>query len=133
MTTKRNVQLGMNYGTASNRLVKDILFSLIVETGKDVCYQCGEKIQREALSIEHKIPWLDSENPTQVFFDLDNIAFSHLRCNVGAARRDVAECGTNSSYERGCRCRPCTDAATITSRNKYTPEKRRERYLRNGK
>ena len=41
--TKRNMQLGMNHSTASNRLVKDILYSLIVETGKDICYQCNEK------------------------------------------------------------------------------------------
>ncbi len=131
--TKRNMQLGMNHSTASNRLVKDILYSLIVETGKDICYQCNEKIKRENLSIEHKVPWLDSENPLEMYFDLSNIAFSHLKCNVGAARKNLAECGTDSAYQRGCRCRPCMDAAMITSRNKYTPEKRRERYLRNGK
>lgn len=128
---KRDVQLGMNYGTASNRLVKDILFSLIVETKKDICFQCGEKILRSDLSIEHKMPWLDTENPTEVFFDLNNIAFSHLSCNSAAARKNLAECGTNSAYARGCRCRPCMDASMISSRKKYTPEKRRERYLRN--
>lgn len=89
------MQLGMNHSTASNRLVKDILYSLIVETGKDICYQCNEKIKRENLSIEHKVPWLDSENPPEMYFDLSNIAFSHLKCNVGAARKNLAECGTN--------------------------------------
>lgn len=36
----KHAQLGINPSTASNRLVKDILFSLIVETGKDICFQC---------------------------------------------------------------------------------------------
>ncbi|KKL25623.1 hypothetical protein LCGC14_2403400, partial [marine sediment metagenome] len=30
-------------------------------------------------TIEHKIPWLD--NDSDLFWDLDNIAFSHNRCN----------------------------------------------------
>jgi hypothetical protein len=83
---KKSLQLGMNPSTASGRLVKDILFSLVVETKKDICYHCKEKINREDFSIEHKNPWLDSENPHKLFFDLDNIAFSHLSCNIRASR-----------------------------------------------
>ena len=30
------------------------------------------------------MPWLDSINPKESFFDINNIAFSHLSCNVGA-------------------------------------------------
>ena len=37
---KKENQLGMNPSTASGRLSKDILFLLIVETGKDNCFQC---------------------------------------------------------------------------------------------
>lgn len=89
---KKNKQLGMPLGTASARLRKKILFSLIKECGKNVCYQCGKPIEtEEELSIEHKIPWLDSNNPKELFFSIDNIAFSHLRCNC-AARRETDIC-----------------------------------------
>lgn len=42
---------------------------------------------RETFSIEHLVPWLDSNNPIELYFDLDNISFSHLSCNIKAARR----------------------------------------------
>ena len=85
---KKNKQLGMSHGTASNRLRKQILFSMLQRYEEDVCFQCGEKIKRvEDLSIEHKAPWMDSEDPVGLFFDLDNIAFSHLSCNCKAGRK----------------------------------------------
>lgn len=37
--------------------------------------------------IEHKIPWLDSDKPKELFFDLENIGFSHLSCNIKARRQ----------------------------------------------
>lgn len=84
---KKDSQLGMSNGTATARLRKNILFSMIKKLELDVCFQCGNKIETvDELSIEHKIPWLDSEDPIRLFFDLDNIAFSHLKCNVGAVR-----------------------------------------------
>ena len=87
---KKLQQLGMPHGTASNRLKKMIMFRLLQEVGKDMCFQCGEKIESvEELSVEHKIPWLNSKNPVDLFFDLDNIAFSHLKCNARAARRHI--------------------------------------------
>lgn len=85
--TKKSQQLGMPLGTASAKLRKSILFHLIKESRRNICYQCGEEIKCEdELSIEHKIPWLDSNNPKELFFSLENIAFSHLKCNIGAAR-----------------------------------------------
>lgn len=89
---KKQEQLGMPLGTASAKLRKSILFSLLKETGKNICYQCGRVIENEdELSIEHKVPYLDSDNPKELFFSLDNIAFSHLRCNIGAARHPVTK------------------------------------------
>lgn len=91
MVKKQNVQLGMPYGTACNKLRKSLLFSLIKELNKNVCYQCGKIIESEdELSIEHKIPFIDSEDPKKLFFDLSNIAFSHLKCNIKAARRPIS-------------------------------------------
>lgn len=83
---KKKAQLGMALGTASGRLKKSIMFSLIVKLGENVCFQCGTEIETEQeLSIEHKVPWLDSYDPIGLFFDLENISFSHLTCNCVAA------------------------------------------------
>jgi hypothetical protein len=88
MQKKKDGQLGVAYGTACNRLRRLVLFKLVVECKRDICYHCGKAIEFvDELSIEHKIPWLDSEEPEKLFFDLDNIAFSHLACNSAAARR----------------------------------------------
>ena len=76
-------QLGIDPGTAQYRLVKDILFDLIKDRP---CYRCGEIMTRETFSIEHKVPWLHSENPIELFFDLENIDFSHLKCNSKSKR-----------------------------------------------
>lgn len=66
------------------------MFSLLRETGKNICYQCGEEIELiDQLSIEHKIPYLDSDDPKKLFFDLNNIGFSHLNCNIKASRQDI--------------------------------------------
>lgn len=84
---RKSQQLGMPIGTAQNRLRKLVLFMLLAKYGDNVCYQCGQTIlSADALSIEHKVPWLDKD--PALFWDLDNIAFSHLSCNIGAARRD---------------------------------------------
>lgn len=117
---EKSKQLGMNHGTASHRLRKDILFFLLQETGKDICFQCGKEItQVGELSIEHKIPWLHSKDPVGLFFDLDNIAFSHLSCNSAGARngQKLLGHGHPSTYRNlGCRCRECTDANTLAQR-----------------
>ena len=73
-------QLGMPYGTAIQRLRKKIIFQLVQETGRDSCFKCNLKIiSIDELSIEHKQPWLYIS--TELFWDLDNIAFSHVACN----------------------------------------------------
>ncbi len=82
-TKNKSDKLGMSYSTASQRLRKLILFKLIKKCGFDICYQCNEKIDNiDDLSIEHKIPWFNSETPKELFWDLENIAFSHINCNI---------------------------------------------------
>ena len=128
---KKQQQLGMNPSTASHKLVKDVLWSLIQETNKDICCKCKLKMTRENFSIEHVIPWLDSENPVGLFFDLTNIAFSHLKCNIAGARK----------YNKGItkypefvnttgKSAPSTKA--FTAKRVYNPDERRARYLRIG-
>ena len=88
--SKKSEQLGMNPGTASNRLKKMLLWKYIIEVAANYCFQCGDTIENiDELSIEHKQPWLDSDDSIGLFFNLDNIAFSHLSCNVGAKRHNL--------------------------------------------
>jgi hypothetical protein len=49
MSTKKKNQLGMNPSTASNRLVKDVLWKLVVETGQDNCYRCDSKMFQDLI------------------------------------------------------------------------------------
>ena len=46
----KNEQLGMNYSTASNRLVKDILFNFIVVCRQNKCFRCSEPM-RDIISL----------------------------------------------------------------------------------
>jgi hypothetical protein len=105
----------MPYGTATQKLRKMILFKLVQELDLDWCYQCGNKIENiKNLSIEHKKPWLDSDNPIENFFNLNNIAFSHLKCNISAARQTrTLKHPSLEAYYQGCRCPKCTEIQRI--------------------
>ena len=77
---RKDATLGMAHGTANGRLRKNILFHLLVKLKENICFKCGEQIQVvDDLSIEHKLPW--EGRSADLFWDLNNIAFSHLRCN----------------------------------------------------
>ncbi len=87
---KKAEQLGQALSTAHNKLRKYIIFDMMFALGRDNCHQCGEAIKTvEELSIEHIIPWLDSDDPKGLYFDLSNIAFSHITCNVNTSRRNT--------------------------------------------
>lgn len=84
---KKADQLGMSAGKAAHILRKKILFDLLQQQEKNICFRCNKKIRIiDDLSVEHKKPWLDSDDPIGLFFDLNNIAFSHLRCNLKFSR-----------------------------------------------
>jgi len=85
---RKSELLGMPFGTAAGRLRKNVLYQLVCALNLNYCFRCGAEIDTErGLSIEHKEPWQSAENPIEMFFDLDNIAFSHLGCNSSAARQ----------------------------------------------
>lgn len=80
-TERKTAFLGMHYGTACNRLRKMVLLRLLKKYEENVCFKCSQKIETiEELSIEHKEPWEGVS--VELFCDLENIAFSHLRCYV---------------------------------------------------
>tara|TARA_R110000772_G_C13041740_1_gene413020 strand:- start:57 stop:446 length:390 start_codon:yes stop_codon:yes gene_type:complete len=103
-------QLGMDPSTASNRLKKQLMYVLAVKLDMHWCFQCAAKIESSKdMSIEHKTPWLHSEDPKGLFFDIDNIAFSHNSCNYRASRGSYPRvpCPSAAAYRRGCRCEGC--------------------------
>lgn len=135
MSDKKKEQLGMNPSTASGRLVKDLLWSLILKTNQHLCCKCGLEMTRETFSIEHIEPWLDSDDPVKLYFDLDNISFSHLSCNISdtRGRQKRVVCGDISNYKRyGCRCDLCKTSMSDLNKLKYSPNKRKQRYLEKG-
>ena len=79
-------QLGMAWGTASYRLRKLVFHDLVRRLGLDTCFRCGKKIETaDDLSLDHKQVWLDVD--PRLFWSLENIAFSHRRCNLPARYR----------------------------------------------
>ena len=82
---KKTRQLGISIGTASNRLKKMVMFKLLQDLNRNICFRCSDPIENyEFLSIDHKKPWLDGD--ISLFWDIENIAFSHLSCNIGCRR-----------------------------------------------
>ena len=72
--------LGMSYGSACGKLRKQLLFSCVQRLGEDICFRCGNTIENiDNFSIDHKKYWLHTN--VELFWDLNNIAFSHLHCN----------------------------------------------------
>ena len=85
MKTKK---LGMSPGKARNLLVNTLLFRFAQETEMDRCFRCEKPIVCvEDCSIDHIQNWLHSDNPVEVYFDLNNIAFSHRSCNYAASKK----------------------------------------------
>lgn len=111
MSHKKNTQLGMSVSTATNRLKKCIMFNLLEQLDQNYCFRCGHKIEDpESLSVDHKVNWLDSPDPKKLFSDLDNIAFSHLECNITADRSSKGvKHPSHRAYNEGCRCDDCKE------------------------
>ena len=81
--THRDELLGCSYSTARNRLRVRIIYDLFHRLNALSCYRCGEHIaDHQELSIDHKIAWLNSDDPSGLYFDVTNLAASHKRCNL---------------------------------------------------
>lgn len=125
---KRKEQLGIPLGTASARLRKALLFKCVQELNKDYCHQCKQKIKfLDEFSIEHVVPWLDSNDPKGLFYDLNNIAFSHMKCNIAAARKSNKKYFTAEERLEADR-----KLSREQARKTYTTERRRQKYRTTG-
>lgn len=67
-------------------LSQDLLFDFVIKAGH-TCFRCKKSLTRNDFTIEHKVPWLKAPNASELYYSLDNIAYSHLRCNSAASRR----------------------------------------------
>lgn len=113
---ERKTILGIDPGTVQNKLRKQLLFKYVKLANDNICFQCNKEIETiEELSIEHKIPWL--KNGKEYFWDLNNITFSHLRCNILAAERKRGITHpSQESYKQGCRCDKCIEIQKLRIR-----------------
>jgi hypothetical protein len=84
--------LGMPFGTACHKLRKLVLFNLAQKLSENVCFRCRKEILTvEDFTIDHKEAWRNKG--AQLFWDLNNIAFSHSYCNLPTAmvRREIVD------------------------------------------
>jgi hypothetical protein len=124
----RKEQLGLDYGTANNRLKKMLLYHLAQKLDMHWCFRCGAEIDTlRQFSVDHKIPWLHDEKAKELFWDLDNIAFSHLSCNSrdsrGSQNQKGKKCPALNHYNRGCRCTPCRELKSKRDKIYYNRKK----------
>jgi len=98
--------LGMPHGTASHKLKKMIMFDLLKRLDLDSCFRCGKKIKTvDELSIDHKKPWLYVS--TDLFWDLNNIAFSHIKCNTTDRPRGINIPKCKEGFNWCNKCKQC--------------------------
>jgi hypothetical protein len=81
--TSRDELLGHSYSTARNRLRVMVIYDLYRKLNALDCFRCGEHIASHSeLSLDHKTAWLNTNNPQELYFDVNNLAASHKACNV---------------------------------------------------
>ncbi len=88
----KSKQLGRTYHSSQTRLRTLLLFDLLKRHKENICYRCNKEILTvEELTIDHKIDWFRAD--TKLYWDLKNIAFSHLLCNAKAgANKAILTC-----------------------------------------
>lgn len=75
---QRAALLGMPYGTAEKHLRKAMLHTLAQQCGKNVCRWCRTPIESPSdLAVVHIQDWAGD---AALFWDLNNVAFSHVSC-----------------------------------------------------
>ncbi len=123
---KKEEQLGMSYGKANNILIRNIIWKFILQLNLNSCHHCKSEMTRDNFTIEHVIPWLDSDDPVSLFFKDSNISFSHHACNVSRSRKyNKYENPEDSLKARRASAKKWKDNNRI-----YDSEERKERYKR---
>ena len=82
--------LGMSLGRAKNILHRKIIWAMLVEKKLTQCFRCGGEMTEADYSQDHAEDWLYASNGRELYFDLNNIRFSHRRrCNVSTSGKRV--------------------------------------------
>ena len=135
---KKKSLLGVAATSASVRLHRMLLYQFARDAGKLDCFRCGGYIESlTEFSIDHKEAWMLSPNPEKTYFDLNNIAFSHLSCNAKAGAglgssaktfcpqshpydddNTLLEKRPNGRFARKCRVCKTTNDAAYRARNR---------------
>jgi len=99
-TKKMEQLLGEKLSIAKSRLNKLLMYELAKKCNMDICFRCGERIVNiEDFTIDHKESWLLSDDAVKLFYDMDNIAFSHAKCNYEAGTKNYVSNCKNSIKE----------------------------------
>lgn len=107
-----------------------------IESQGGVCAQCGSD---DRLEVDHIDPTQKLTNPRNIWsrnagFRAMELAKCQVLCNACHIEKTRAQfarpCGTKACYERGCRCRPCKDAAAADKREYRARRKARESALK---
>ena len=78
---KETEVLGETAAKATRKLWKIFILDLARQAGRDKCFRCNLPIMDpEHLSLDHKQSW--RYHSKELFWDLDNLALSHKRCNT---------------------------------------------------
>jgi hypothetical protein len=115
---RKSAFLGMPHGTAAGRLRKMILFHLLQKHGENFCFKCSGIIETaDELSIEHKLPWEGIS--VELFWSLDNIAFSHRACNLPHRSRGNGEWRRKVGPEGTSWCRRCKEFLPVSQFSRH--------------
>lgn len=79
--------LGGCYNTMNRRLFNNIIFDLASKLNLTTCHRCKNQIKCvDEMSLDHKINWCwaEDKDKSELFYDVNNIAFSHQTCNYSA-------------------------------------------------
>lgn len=79
----RGKTLGMSHQAATRLLRKKLLFKILKQEGLNICFRCEKPINSIGeVSIEHSVPWENCPDGKEIFFDVDKVFFSHIKCNI---------------------------------------------------
>ena len=78
-TKQKKDQLGKSISAARAILLKQILWRYLDSAGDVLCFRCSERMSSNDFTLDHVEPWWNSSS--DLFWDLDNVRFSHHRCN----------------------------------------------------
>lgn len=99
---------------ANRVLMKDLVFAYATRLDLNLCYRCNKRLTREDFTIDHVKPWRNKPNSQELFFDVNNIRFSHHSCNSANTAIKKITHGTQRMYNRHrCRCTSCKEAHRV--------------------